>query len=650
MQSEILSPTYTLDAERHLWTRSDYTGIDYSDGDDVEARIAGVISNATDLTVLSSELAAHCQDWPSLYHLSRRRANLLRPLESYLRNASVLEIGAGCGAITRYLGETGAKVLALEGSLYRASIAASRCRDLENVAIVSEAFHLFKPVYRFDVVTLIGVLEYARKFFPSLHEDPVDAMLAHAKRFLKPGGKLIVAIENQLGLKYFAGFPEDHIGKPMFGIEGHYGEKSVVTWGRKELGKRVSKAGLNEQQWWYPFPDYKLPTLVVSEAGAVLEESIDLISIVRSACAADAQYPQNISFSQERAWGPIIHNGLLRDVANSFLLEASDISFPLHQDLPLAIHYATDRRPEFSKKVVFKRMPDHGILTHQIALYPCTEPDQHSPLRLQLADQPFIKGELWQDRLLLILTTPGWTIEQINEWMSNWFDAFCTIADITDRTNITEKTVSGKYFDAIPHNMIVDKQGAVTFIDQEWVFLEDLKVWYLSFRALLASLSNIRMVAKPLERESLKVFHLLACIMRHIDIDVTEEKIRKYFELETRLDYWASGKQTYNSEELISRFSLFELCVFDTQTLIHEKLAQRDEEVGAVNQALAQFDEQLALARQALAEYDKRLALLQQTLAQRDGQLEEIFSSSSWRITQPLRTLKKRLRSARFAP
>src|SRR5690242_9146255 len=219
MRHQILSPDYTFDIARRVWIRSDYPGIGYSDGDEVEQRIAGILNDAHDLTVLSAELASHCTDWPSLYHLSRRRANLLRPLENQLQNASVLEVGAGCGAISRYLGETGAEVLALEGSPYRASIAASRCRDLDNVTVVAEAFHLFKSVQQFDVVTLIGVLEYARKFFPSSRGDSVDAMLARVKNLLKPGGKVILAIENQLGLKYFAGFPEDHTGTCMFGIE-----------------------------------------------------------------------------------------------------------------------------------------------------------------------------------------------------------------------------------------------------------------------------------------------------------------------------------------------------------------------------------------------------------------------------------------------
>jgi SAM-dependent methyltransferase len=611
-----LTSDYAFDVSLNVWVRASYVGISYSDGDEVEQHIAGIIKEANDLTALSGELASHCRDWPTTYHLSRKRGNLLRPFEDQLRGKSVLEIGAGCGAITRYLGETGAEVLALEGSLRRASIAASRCRDLENVTVAAEAFHHFKPSRQFDVITFIGVMEYARKFFPGNGADPVDAMLATAKSLLMPGGKLIIAIENKLGLKYFAGFPEDHTGKPMFGIEEHYSEGGVVTFGRRELGMRVDKAGLPAQQWWFPFPDYKLPSLMISEAGALPKKDFDLISVVRSACMADLQTPPSISFNQGRAWPAVINNALLSEMANSFVLLASDTDFS-RQDLPLAVHYATDRRPEFAKRVVFKRTRDGVVTTHQNALYPLAKPNNDSSLKQKLVDQPFVKGELWQDRLFQILTSPGWTVEQLQEWMKAWFDAFCSITGIIDRKNITDQKVAGNYIDAIPRNMFIDRRGEPVFIDQEWIFSEDVKVGYLAFRALLASLSPLTLVAKPFDDENLRVLHLLICVMRYIDIDVNESRIKEYFELEMKLDQLADGAQTYNNEELALGFTLLELRVFDTQTPVHEKIAQ----------------------------YDTRLTHVTQALAQRNKELDDISNSISWQITGPLRAVARWLKS-----
>ncbi|HQV89713.1 MAG TPA: class I SAM-dependent methyltransferase, partial [Nitrosomonas sp.] len=214
MKSLLSEAGYILDSETNVWSRSNYDGIAYSDGDEVEQRIAQVVDTATDLSVLSSELRSHCTDWPTKYHLSGVRANILRPFECSLQG-DILEIGAGCGAITRYLGECGAEVLALEGSPRRAAIARSRTRHMSNVTVTADKFDQFQIDQQFDVITLIGVLEYANLF--GADDASALTMLERVRSLLKPNGQLIIAIENQLGLKYFAGAPEDHIGQPMYG-------------------------------------------------------------------------------------------------------------------------------------------------------------------------------------------------------------------------------------------------------------------------------------------------------------------------------------------------------------------------------------------------------------------------------------------------
>ncbi len=91
---------YRLKPATGVWSRPRFEGIDYSDGDDFERRIEVSINNASDLTVFSSELQLHCIDWPSTYHLSRIRANILKPFK-ITADQDILEIGAGCGAISR---------------------------------------------------------------------------------------------------------------------------------------------------------------------------------------------------------------------------------------------------------------------------------------------------------------------------------------------------------------------------------------------------------------------------------------------------------------------------------------------------------------------------------------------------------------------
>lgn len=60
----------------------------------------------------------------------------------------------------------------------------------------------------FDYVVVNGVLEYAMSFTKG--DTPYETFLENMGQYLNEAGKILIAIENKLGLKYFAGAPEDH--------------------------------------------------------------------------------------------------------------------------------------------------------------------------------------------------------------------------------------------------------------------------------------------------------------------------------------------------------------------------------------------------------------------------------------------------------
>lgn len=78
----------------------------YSDGDSVENFILEVLDKVSDKGYSSDELEQYIKDWPTIYHFNKSRSNLIRFLEKYISlDAKILEIGSGCGALTRYFGE-----------------------------------------------------------------------------------------------------------------------------------------------------------------------------------------------------------------------------------------------------------------------------------------------------------------------------------------------------------------------------------------------------------------------------------------------------------------------------------------------------------------------------------------------------------------
>src|SRR5690349_21350963 len=115
MKMEFMS-SYEYSQDENVWRRpGNSRPFAYSDGDEIETRLYNTIRNARDRSIFSAEIQSAVSDWASLYHLSSERANLLRPIMKHIQGP-VLEIGAGCGAVTRFLGESGLEVVALEGS------------------------------------------------------------------------------------------------------------------------------------------------------------------------------------------------------------------------------------------------------------------------------------------------------------------------------------------------------------------------------------------------------------------------------------------------------------------------------------------------------------------------------------------------------
>jgi SAM-dependent methyltransferase len=286
--------------------------VDYSDG--AEDRLLEILDRAGDLGSLSDELAAAIDDWPTRYHLARERSNLLRPLAIDHRHR-VLEIGAGGGAISRHLGETGARVVALEGSLTRARVAAARCRDLDNVEVVCGALESFEDGDGFDLVCIIGVLEYAGA--------GAAAFLRSAAAHLRPTGTLVLAIENQIGLKYLIGYDEDHLGRPWVGLEGYVDADGVRTYSRRRLKKQLDDTGLAVQRWFYPFPDYKMASVIVSQSAYDERDAANFIDqVVRDPVGA-GESPPMLLCDDRRVHRVMLEAGLGPDVANSFLVLAS---------------------------------------------------------------------------------------------------------------------------------------------------------------------------------------------------------------------------------------------------------------------------------------------------------------------------------------
>ena len=181
--------------------------LDYYDGEDaysdgsIEDRLLEIVKTTPKEDYQKVILTE--KSWPIFYHLSPERENILDWYE-WKDDASVFEVGAGCGAISGVLCRNAKRVVANDLSKRRSTINAYKNQDASTDSLNQECVD-----ERFDYVTLIGVLEYAKSYIGK--DNPYPEYLEKINRLLKPGGKILIAIENRLGLKYFAGCREDHV-------------------------------------------------------------------------------------------------------------------------------------------------------------------------------------------------------------------------------------------------------------------------------------------------------------------------------------------------------------------------------------------------------------------------------------------------------
>ncbi|MCI9336199.1 MAG: class I SAM-dependent methyltransferase [Lachnospiraceae bacterium] len=243
---------------------SRYSGEDlYSDGQ-VEDELLDIVKHHP-----SSEFAdiiAERASWPVLYHLSPLRENILEwvPFPAG-KTAKVLEVGSGCGAVTGALSAKAASVTCVDLSRKRSLINAYRHRECGNILIHVGNFKDIEPCLEddFDFICLTGVFEYGRDYIGGdrPYEDFLRLLLSH----LAEGGRILIAIENKYGLKYFAGCKEDHLGTYFSGIENYREPKGARTFGRNGLERIFRSCGVEEYHFYYPYPDYKFMKMLYSD-------------------------------------------------------------------------------------------------------------------------------------------------------------------------------------------------------------------------------------------------------------------------------------------------------------------------------------------------------------------------------------------------
>lgn len=521
---------FVLDEGSGVHRHPEHGEFPYSDGQAVEKRLLQILTEVVDVSTMSRELVAKISDWPSEYHFSPQRHNLLRHLEG-LHGARVLELGAGCGAITRFLGERGADVSAVEGSFIRARCAQQRCRDLDNVTVYCSDFQSVEFEAEYDVATLIGVLEYSPAYFQS--EQPLLDCLVMARDTLTSQGRLVIAIENQLGLKYFCGCPEDHLARQFVGLENLYPPASVRTVGRAELLGLLRQAGFTSVTFQYPFPDYKLPRFLMTD-DAFTCSAFAPGEIIRQLSGRDYSGRHRKLIDERSVWPVIGRNGLIPDLANSFLVVASCTTPPPTPEKAtlLAAGYTAYRAAPYN--VVTSFWMEGGQVS--VRKEPMTRPDpaegagdrSSGILVHRLGGQAYVSGRHFESELRKSIRADDLDgyLQGLQAWLRFVYENGIVELDAREPSR---SLVRSDFIDCLPQNLILG-ENELTLVDQEWEYRGRLSVAVLLLRHF-DLVHDDPLLLGFLRRHFPKRRDLLIALSEKIGIEIDDGTVREFVEV-----------------------------------------------------------------------------------------------------------------------
>lgn len=601
-----------------------YSGQDlYSDGT-IEDEMLSIVQRCEERE-LNRMIREH-YSWAFLYHFSHIRHNIVSWLP-IKKSQSVLEIGSGCGAVTGALAKMADHVTCIELSKKRSLINANRNKQYDNIEIKVGNFTDIEPNLseKYDYITLIGVFEYAENYIGG--KSPYTEFLKRMKQHLKPDGRIVIAIENRIGMKYLAGCKEDHVSRIGEGLDHYSSSFGVRTFDKKELCNLFEQAGFSGYQFYYPYPDYKLPLDIYSDEilpqkGALYQNDNNL------------DQARMRLFDETSAFDKAIELGVFEEISNSFevILNNSQIDALMQEDKEAQIVFAgfsNDRRPEYT--VVTKILKDADGEFY-ITKTSCDDSGKkhvedifENAHTMQVSCEEsglFFPSMINRDGERSFSFVDGITLDSLLDkyLFSDRMDLFYEVFDLFVARI---KRVSTQYINPqiLPSNIMISAEKWY-LMDCEWIYensrtpVAGMDEQYVIYRALHHYREGSKNRSKHLKQKD---------FYGHFDLD--DEKIAFYESVDK--DYEDARNGDYYQ--------------LDTAKKEHNESVADANDAMAAYVELKQQKEKLEQQNAELEQQSDYIAGLEETIRLLKEELHTMENSNSWKITKPLRTMGRKL-------
>lgn len=166
----------------------------------------------------------------------------------------------------------------------------------------------------YDYIVVVDALE---------NSSSPTAFLCVLQNMLGDNGRLLLATDNRLGIRYFCGDKDAFTGHVFDGID-HYDKVNSQrrqqlkgrAYSKEEIKQMLVKAGFIKQKFYSVMPALSRPQMLISE-DYIPNEALDI--------RVFPQYrsPQTVFLEEEKLYDDLLRNGMFHAMANGFLIECS---------------------------------------------------------------------------------------------------------------------------------------------------------------------------------------------------------------------------------------------------------------------------------------------------------------------------------------
>ena len=387
----------------------------------------------------------------------------------------------------------------------------------------------------YDVIFQMGSLDCGDRKPQDVYEQYFEVYKEH----LTERGRLFLAVDNRLGLKYFAGCKDEGTDTYFAGIEGYpdASRQKRAALSGKEYNSALEKAQFTQIERYYPYPDIRFPMAVYSDEWLPGEGELN-------ANIRNFDRDRYVLFDETKVFDSLIKEGLFREFSNSYFYVCRKIEED-QGSKTLYVKFSNERDERFQIRTDIVQAEDGSRYVRKHPLSDRAKEHIYNmgrnyellsrangestvhfcPVEIQGEDaiSPFVSGVSLQKLLLNAIE------ERNKEKAAELFESAVQRLRqyYKKQKNVLEKVTD---LDMIFSNILVDGEDW-NIIDYEWTFPGDIPPEFVLYRTMFRA-------ALELPASFLTDWNYLYKVS-----GITEASAKKYRSWENEFQNYITGEQ-----------------------------------------------------------------------------------------------------------